>query len=71
MFARIDLAMVGFGLVWLVLIIADWDSLWKAELLKNIESISRGVFMHHLQVGWMLAVLSLLSLQRIFLQFLF
>ena len=66
MFTRIDLAMVGFGLVWLVLIIADWDSLWKAKLLVNIESISRGVFMHHLQVGWMLAVLSLLSLQRIF-----
>ena len=31
MFARIDLVMVGFGLVWLLILIADWDSLWKSS----------------------------------------
>jgi len=64
MFARIDLVLLGFGLVWLLLIVADWDSLWNARLHENITSVSRGVFSHHRPVGWMLAVLSLLSLQR-------
>lgn len=66
MFERIDLVLLGFGLVWLCLVVADWDSLWNAHLHNNIISVSRGVFYHHRPVGWMLAVLSLLSLQRMF-----
>ncbi len=64
LFVQIDRVMVGFGLVWLLLIVADWDSLWSARPHFDLTSVSRGVFSHHLQVGWMLAVLSLLSVQR-------
>jgi O-antigen ligase len=66
LFLRIDKALVLFGLIWVVLLILDWSSLWQANPTFDRWKITRGAFTHHLQVGWMLAVLSLLSMQRAF-----
>ena len=64
-FLRVDEVMVGFGVVWTVILLINWESLWQPggpefDLLK----IPYGVFTHHVQIGWMLAALCLLALQR-------
>jgi len=65
-FARLDKVLVGFGLVWLVFLLTDWGSVWQTGPRFVIHEVSRGVFNHHLQVGWMLAVLTLLAIQGVF-----
>ena len=65
LFVQIDKALVSFGLIWMVLILADWGSIWQESLQFNVELVRRGVFSHHRTVGWMFAALTLLSLQRI------
>ena len=65
-FAKIDAVLVIFGAIWIVLLIADWNSLWQANPSFDRWQIIRGAFSHHRHVGWMLAVLALLAIQRTF-----
>ena len=66
LFSQIDTALVILGAIWVVLLIADWNSLWQMNPSFDRWEIKRGAFSHHRHVGWMLAVLALLSVQRTF-----
>jgi O-antigen ligase len=66
LFSRIDTVLVIFGAIWVVLLIADWESLWQVNPSFDRWKITRGAFSHHRHVGWMIAVFALLSIQRTF-----
>lgn len=54
---------VAFGLLGAVLIVWDWPQLWAQGPGHHIGS-ARGVFNHHVLVGWALAATALVALYR-------
>lgn len=64
-FVGLDKVMIGCGAIWVLTLLINWESLWQSGGPEfDLSQIPYGVFTHHVQIGWMLAALSLLSLQR-------
>lgn len=53
------------GVIGVVLILMDWDGLRYFDVNKNYyRESSRGIFGHHLEVGWVIALLGIVSLNQ-------
>lgn len=63
--SRVQPFLLLFGVVGSVLILSDWQGLRYFDVNKNyyVES-SRGIFDHHLEVGWAMALLGIVALNQ-------
>lgn len=54
-----------FGFIGVCLILWDWEGLRYLGVIKNYyKESSRGIFDHHLEVGWIVGLLGLLSINQ-------
>ena len=53
-----------FGVVGALLIVNDWEGLQHYQAKWHHRASARGVFGHHLEVGWIMAVLGLIALRQ-------
>ena len=55
-----------FGVIGVVLILLDWQGIEHYQTSWHHTESARGVFNHHLEVGWIMAVLTLVALYHWF-----
>ncbi len=63
-FDQIDKSFLIFGVLGALLVLYDWDGLTSFQTSWHHTESARGVFHHHAEVGWIMAVLAIISLDK-------